>query len=188
MQNVDRHAVRYDGTTMLFHWLTALLVAGQWLGAQTIDWFPKGPLRVDVRSLHITFGTVLACLLVARLVWRVTGGRRLRAADPGPLQVLARATHWGLYALLLAMVSVGMFLAWARGDSLFNLVRIPAYAPGDHDFADRVQDIHATIGWMIVGLAGFHAAAALVHRYVWRDTILARMLPGKRGAPPTRAP
>jgi cytochrome b561 len=170
---------RYDRTTIILHWLIALLVAGQWLGAQTIDWFPKGALRVDARSMHITGGLTLAVLLVASLVWRLTKGRHLPAADPGPLHVLAKATHWGLYALLLAMVAVGVFLVWARGDSWFNLFRVPAYWPGDHDFADQVQDIHATIGWMILGLSGFHAAAALIHHYVWRDGVLRRMWPGR---------
>jgi cytochrome b561 len=170
---------RYDRTTIVLHWLIALLVAGQWLGAQTIDWFSKGALRVDARSMHITGGLTLAVLLVASLVWRLTKGRHLPAADPGPLHVLAKATHWGLYALLLAMIAVGVFLVWARGDSWFNLFRVPAYRPGDHDFADQVQDIHATIGWMILGLAGFHAAAALIHHYVWRDGVLRRMWPGR---------
>ncbi len=93
------------------------------------------------------------------------------------LHVLAKGTHWGLYLLLLAMVSVGAFLAWTRGDSIFGLFAIPAYKPGDHGLVDQVQDIHATIGWIIVGLAGTHAAAALVHRYIWHDRVLARMLP-----------
>ncbi len=177
MQPVDRGAVRYDGTTMVLHWLTAVLVAAQWLGAQTIDWFPKGALRVDARSMHITFGVLLAVLIAARLIWRATNGRRLPAADSGPLHMLAKATHWGLYALVIAMLGVGLFLTWARGDSWFNVFRIPAFRPGDHDFADQVQDIHATIGYLILGLAGFHALAALLHRYVWHDGVLARMLP-----------
>ena len=178
MQPVSRDAPRYDRTTILLHWLIAVLVLGQWLGAQTIDWFPKGPLRIDARSMHITGGLVVGGLLAFRLVWCATQGRRLPAADPGPLHVLAKATHWILYALLIAMVAVGIFLVWARGDSWFNLFSVPAYAPGDHDFADRVQDVHGTIGWLILGLAGFHAAAALVHHYFWRDGVLRRMLPG----------
>ena len=180
MQAVDERAPRYDRATRVFHWLTAILVAGQWLGAQTIDWFPRGPLRIDARSVHITVGTLLAVLLVARLVWRATNGRRLPAADRGLLHVIAKATHWSLYTLLLAMVSAGLFLTWTRGDSLFNLFSIPAFDPGNQDLAQQTQDIHATIGWIIVGLAGLHAAAALVHHYVWRDGLLRRMLPARR--------
>ncbi len=76
MQPVSPAAMRYDTETIAFHWLTALLVAGQWLGAQVIDWFPRGPLRVDARSVHIIGGAMLAALLLARIAWRATQGRR----------------------------------------------------------------------------------------------------------------
>lgn len=177
MQPVTANARRYDGATIAFHWVTAILVAFQWLGAQTIDWFPRGALRVDARSVHITVGVSLAVLLVARLFWRATGGRRLPLADRGALNVVAKGTHWGLYALLLAMVTVGVALTWARGDSIFNLFTLPRLDPADRGLAGQIQEVHATIGWIIVILAGVHAAAALMHRYLWRDGVLGRMLP-----------
>jgi cytochrome b561 len=177
MQPVTTTARRYDPLTMFFHWATALLVVTQWLGAQVIDWFPRGPLRVDARSVHITFGVLLAALLVGRVAWRLTGGRRLPLADKGALNVVAKGTHWGLYALLGAMVLAGLFLTWTRGDSIFNLFSVPAYDPADKALPDQVLEVHATIGLLILGLAGLHAGAALVHRYLWHDGVLARMLP-----------
>ena len=177
MQAVSTDAKRYHPATMFFHWATALLVATQWLGAQTIDWFPRGPLRVDARSVHITGGVVLATLVAGRLLWRVTRGRRLPLADEGALNLVAKGTRWGLYALLGAMVTAGLFLAWVRGDSIFNLFSIPAYDPGNPGLKNQVLGVHATIGWLILALAGLHAGAALVHRYVWHDGVLGRMLP-----------
>lgn len=177
MQSVDPTATRYDGRTMLFHWLTAVLVATQWLGAQVIDWFPRGPLRVDARSVHITMGMLLALVLVVRIVWRLTAGRRLPLADKGALNLVAKGTHWALYLLLIAMVTAGIALTWARGDSLFNLVAIPSFAPGNKAVTGQLFQIHDTIGWIILAVAGVHAAAALVHRYLWHDGVLARMLP-----------
>ncbi|GAC1478560.1 MAG: cytochrome b [Acetobacteraceae bacterium] len=176
MQPVTTDAQNYDGITRFFHWATAILVVEQWLGAQVIDWFPRGPLRVDARSTHITFGVLLAALLFARVVWRLTRGRRLALADKGVVNVVAKGTHWGLYALLAAMVLVGMFLTWARGDNLWNLVSLPRFAPDQPGLSGEVQDIHATIGWIIVAFVGLHAAATLVHHYVWRDGVLGRML------------
>jgi cytochrome b561 len=177
MPPVDPDADSYDATTIFFHWATAALVAVQWLGAQVIDLFPSRALRVDARSVHIAGGVLLALVLVARLAWRATAGRRLQPADAGLLEVLAKLTHWAMYALLVAMVLVGLFLVWARGDSIFNLFRIPAYIQGDQALARRVLGLHGTISWAILGLAGVHAAAALFHRYALRDGVLARMLP-----------
>jgi cytochrome b561 len=124
---------------------------------------------------------LLAAVLVVRIVWRLTRGRRLPAADQGLTHVLAKATHWALYALVAAMLLVGMALAWTRGDSLFNLFTIPAYDPGNKALASQMGDIHATIGWIILAVAGLHAAAALFHRFVWHDGVLARMLLGAPG-------
>jgi cytochrome b561 len=167
---------RYDKATILFHWATAVLVFGQWFGAQTIDWFPRGPLRVDARSVHIVVGVLLTALLVARIVWRLSAGRRLPTEGPSPaVAFLAKSVHRLLYLLLLAMVLVGLALTWARGDSLFNLFSIPAFDPGNKALAHRIFDIHNFLGWAILGLAGLHAGAALVHRYVWKDGVLARM-------------
>jgi cytochrome b561 len=180
MQPVSPRATRYDTTTIAFHWITAILVATQWLGAQTIDWFPKGALRTDARSVHISCGMLLAAILLARIVWRLTAGRRLPLADGPLLSVVAKATHWGLYVLIATMVLVGMTLTWTRGESIFNLFTLPPFDPGNHALADQVQEVHATIGWIIVAVAGLHAAAALFHRLVWRDGVLDRMLPGGR--------
>jgi cytochrome b561 len=176
MQPVSTGALRYDSTTIFLHWATVVLVVFQWLGAHTIDFFPRGPLRVDARSLHISVGVLLAAVLLIRLYWRATRGRRLPPAATGPLELLSRAVHFGLYGLIAAMVLVGVFLTWARGDSIFNLFSVPAYEPGNRALADQILKLHETIGWLIVALAGLHAAAALVHRYVWRDGVFGRML------------
>jgi len=178
MQPVSPTATRYDAASITLHWLTAILVPAQWFGAQTIDWFPRGAPRVDARSVHITLGALLAALLAARIIWRLTGGRRLPRADPAPLAILAKLTHWGLYVLVAAMVIVGMVLTWVRGDSIFNLFSIPAFDPSSRKLVDPVYNIHTTIGWIILAVAGLHAAAALFHRLVWKDGVLNRMLPG----------
>lgn len=169
--------LRYDRVTMLFHWLTALIVVGQWVGGQTIDWFPRGPLRTDARSVHIVAGTLLAAILVARIAWRLTRGRRLPPADTGALNLVAKGTHWGLYAMLSAMVGIGLFLTWVRGDSIFGLFNVPQFRPGDRALRGMLLDWHATLANVILAVAGLHAAAALAHRYVWKDGVLARMLP-----------
>lgn len=183
MQSGSDGLQRYDGRTIFYHWATVLLVVLQFALAWTIDDFPRGALRVDARSAHITLGSLLAVLLIARLAWRAKGGRRLPAADPGVVHVAAKATHWGLYLLLLAMVSVGFFLTWVRGDNFYNLFAIPAFDPSNQPLRRETQELHATIGWIIIGVAGVHAVAALAHRYLWRDGVLARMLPGVSTSP-----
>ena len=179
MQPVSLGARRYDSRTILFHWATLILVAAQWVLAQVIDDFPRGSPRVAARSTHILLGLAIAALLLGRVLWRATRGRRLPAADSGALHAVAKLTHWGMYLLLAAALLLGMFTAWAQGDSIYGLFSLPAYDPANHDFGDQVAGVHGTVVTILLILAGFHAAAALVHQFVWRDGLLRRMLPGR---------
>jgi cytochrome b561 len=180
MQPIDANATRYDRRTIAFHWLTAFLVAFQWGGAQMIDWFPRGLPRIEARSVHIVTGVALAVIIVVRLVWRLTRGRRLPPAGEGVVQHASHAVHWAMYLLLGAMSIVGVSLAWVRGDSLFGLLTIPAFDPGNRALVHSVQEIHETVGWIILTVAGLHAAAALVHHFVLKDGVLLRMSPHDR--------
>lgn len=182
MQPVTPNASHYDRRTIFFHWATFALVVLQFVVAWTIDDFPSGALRVDARSVHITLGLLLAVVLLARIVWRATEGRRLPAADHGAKHIVAKGTHWGLYLLLLAMVALGITLTWARGDSIYNLFSIPSFAPGNRALSNQIQEWHGDIGWIIIAVAGLHAAAALAHRFLWRNGVLNRMAVGWRGA------
>ena len=178
MQPVSLRAVRYDARTIAFHWATVVLVAAQWVLAQVIDDFPRGAPRVAARSTHIVLGLVIAAVVLWRVLWRATRGRRLPAADRGALHAVAKLTHWGMYGLIAAALLLGMFTAWAQGDSIYGLFKLPDYMPGNPDFGDQVAGVHGTVVTVLLILAGVHAAAALVHQYVWRDGLLRRMLPG----------
>ena len=177
MQPTETAARRYDPTTIALHWLTLLLVAEQWIGAHLIDDFARGTPRVMARSVHITFGVVVVLLLLARLAWRGTRGRRLPAADRGALHVLAKATHWGMYALLAAILVLGVLTAFLQGDSIYTLFSLPSPAPDDRALRRAIVGYHAVAANIILAVAGLHAAAALAHQFVWRDGLLLRMVP-----------
>jgi len=80
--------------------------------------------------LHWATVVLLAALLLGRVAWRVTGGRRMPLAGKGAPNIVAKGTHWGPYALLAGMV-----------------------------------------------LPGMHTVVGLVHRDLWHDGVLSRMLP-----------
>jgi cytochrome b561 len=177
--NKDRIGVavyRYDTPTIVLHWLTAALVAVLWIIGQTVD-FPPGALRIDYRSVHIVMGVVLACVLLARLVWRIWRGLTMPPDRHRLLAAAAKAMHWALYLLLFVAVTVGFVYEWARGDSLFNLVRLPSFAHGDRGLIHMIGGWHALAANSVVIIAGLHALAALSHHYVMRDDVLTRMAP-----------
>lgn len=171
----------YDRTTILLHWVTAVCVVVLWVIGQTADWLPRGPGRGAYWSTHVLLGFVLAAVLVWRVAWRASGGRRLPAADRGALQVFAKATHYLLYLLLLVVVGLGIVNAFVRGYTLYGLVSLPQI--GDREWRRQITDWHGLASNVLLGLALFHAAAGLVHHYFWRDGLLRRMVPAADAGP-----
>jgi cytochrome b561 len=170
--------VSYDRRTIQLHWVTAALVGLLWAIAQVIDFFPKGAPKIAVRSVHIILGVVLGVILLARIVWRSRPARRLPRASDGVVGHAARIVHWALYAGLVAVILLGISNAWARGDSIFSLFRIPKLYAGNPLLKPTIENLHKTFANALVILAAAHAVAALVHHFILRDGVLRRMLPG----------
>ena len=106
---------------------------------------------------------------------RGTGVRRLSSADAGIVHMAARATHHLLYGLLPTVVALGVVNAFVRGCSLFGLVRLPWV--GDRAWRRPITERHGLAASILLGLAFFQAAAALVHHCAWRNGVPRRMLP-----------
>lgn len=182
-RSVKTSGTVYDRTTIALHWVTAVSVAILWIIGQTADWIPHGPANVAVWSVHVLLGFLLAGILAWRVAWRASGGRRLPPADSGALEPFAKLTHYLLYALLLVVVVLGVVNAFVRGYNLFDLVSLPQL--GDRDWRRPITHWHGLASNILLGLALFHAAAALVHHYLWHDAVLKRMMPttGAAGTP-----
>jgi cytochrome b561 len=176
---------RYGAIPRFLHWMTVVLVAVAWALGTFGDDLPKGAARATGLFIHISAGLLILVALVTRLVWRVVDpapplepnefGRWLGAlADPA-----ARLGHYTLYALLVAVPVVGIIAQFARGDALplFGIGEIPSPWMRDRAFAHSVTEIHEIAANALVIVASFHAAAALVHHFVFRDNTLVRMLP-----------
>ncbi|MDE1489244.1 hypothetical protein JSY31_23825, partial [Xenorhabdus bovienii] len=86
-----------------------------------IDFFPKGAPRINMRSAHIACGVLLGLILIARLLWRRTGGTQLPQANKGMADKAAVGVHHLLYLMMGVTVLVGVACVWIRGDNLFNL-------------------------------------------------------------------
>ncbi|HEX5127139.1 MAG TPA: cytochrome b/b6 domain-containing protein, partial [Rhodocyclaceae bacterium] len=61
-----------------------------------------------------------------------------------------------------------------------NLLKIPAFDPGNKALRSMVGDLHALFANAVIIVAALHAAAGLFHHYVWKDNVLRRMLPAPR--------
>ena len=120
-------------------------------------------------------------LLLGRAAWRV--------GDPPPPvessglgvwgERAGQFAHYALYVLLAAVSIAGIVVQFARGNALpvFGLFEIASPWVADRAFARSVKEVHEVLANALVILAILHAAAALVHHWIFRDRTLARMLP-----------
>ena len=168
-------SARYDGRTIVLHWLTAGLVITLWGLAQVIDFFPN-ELRVYPRSAHILLGVSLVLIYAMRVIWRSTSGRSLPPADRGWMGLTATVMHYGLYAVVAATLVLGLGYEALRADNILNLGRLPALAPDDKALRRLIGGWHGTAANIVLILAGLHATAALFHQYVLKDNLIRRMM------------
>ena len=176
----DIEKARYDWLTITLHWLTAALVVTLFALALIWDELPRGtPLRKGMQSWHISLGLTLVVVYTVRVLWHVIGSRRLPPAATGLQQMAAKAVHYALYGLMAVQMVLGFLFRWAQGEpfSFFGFFDVPALMAADHGMANTYGELHETVAWIIIVLAGGHAALALLHHYVLKDGVLLRMLP-----------
>src|SRR5215468_2546565 len=124
----------YSATARALHWIAAALVLFMLpLGVViTNEW--GGPLQDPLYDLHRSIGTVIIPLVILRLGYRLMHPPLPLPEDIPPLQQLAaRATHWGLYALLMVQPFVGWVAtsAYRAPIMVFGLFELPPICPQD---------------------------------------------------------
>lgn len=171
----------YDSIAILLHWTTAILVLLQFILSQTWG-FADRPARHLMIVAHMSFGMLLAAVILVRITWRLMPGHQMPPAVEGWVEIASKAVHYVLYALLASEAVLGFVLRWSGNEamSFFGLLIPPPFAPFSKDAHHLVGQAHEWIGWTIVILAAGHAAAALFHHYVLKDAVLRRMLPGRQ--------
>ncbi len=171
-------SVHYDNTSIALHWATALLVLLNFALAETWDFFPRPEHHLMIIG-HISFGILLTAVIAARIIWRWKFGRALPAAGHGALDLVAKALHHILYVLVVAEVLLGYATRWTDNQPLnfFGLIIPSPFGHFSKATGRLVDNIHDYNAWIIMGLVGIHAVAAIGHHFLLKDKVLRRMLP-----------
>jgi cytochrome b561 len=179
----------FDRPIRILHWLTVLLVAAVFGLAFGIDLASSKAEKLALIQLHRSFGATVWAVTLARLAWRRVSRFPNWPADlPQPMRLAAQGSEWALYVLLLIQPILGVLYTNAHGDrvNLFYLGRLPALIGRDRALERQLGEVHETVGLVLLGLIGLHAAAALYHHFWRRDETLRAMLPSlarRRDAP-----
>jgi cytochrome b561 len=173
---------------MALHWLTAVLVVANLAGGHLVELSEDGgstgrATAATLVMLHMSSGVTILLLSVGRIGWRLG-----HAPPPWPAYMTrlerwaAGSVHLGFYILLLLLPLSG----WAMQSTQrlpapvpwFGLTSLPPL-PLPRHLAGLFEDSHALLGWAMLALLALHLAAAVKHRWLDRDDILARMLPSR---------
>lgn len=140
---------RYGAGPQALHWLTAIFVICGFLLGQFGDVLPKGAPRDFGLLMHMTLGQCVLALLLVRLAWRNVNPPPPPEATPlGRLIELAgKASHFTLYALLLAVPLLGMVVQLKRGNALpiFGFWQVQSPWPVDRNLARSILSLHGTL-------------------------------------------
>lgn len=166
---------KYDATTIVLHWLIALILVGNGVLALVIDAWPKDQ-RPPIVNLHAVLGVALLALTLWRIANRVV--KPTPPLPPGPvwMEKSAKAVQGLLYLLTLTIPISGMVMMQMRGRGVdFGFFQIPVMLTENRDAARGVKEVHELMFWGAMALAGLHAAAAFWHQLSLRDRLIDRM-------------
>jgi cytochrome b561 len=177
---LGQSAMRYSRVAMWFHWVIAALIAANlFLGLYHDDFGDSA--RSWMMFFHKANGLTVLALSLARLGWRV--GHR-----PPPLDavlrpweaMIARATHWAFYALMIALPLTGWSLSSSsnRPTNYYGIAEIaPLPVPRTDDVHDALEDTHETLGKLMIALILLHLAGAAKHHVGGHRHVVGRMAP-----------
>ena len=98
---------------------------------------------------------------------------------PAWQRLSAQWTHSLLYLLMIAMPVSGWMMSSAKGFPVvwFGVLPLPDLIEKNHDVGELLQEVHETLGVVLLTLLAVHVAAAIQHHVKDRDDVLSRMLP-----------
>ena len=166
----------------VLHWLMAILILAMlFIGigmVATVSERHEWLLRI-----HKPLGIAILLLAVVRLAVRLRHPPPPLPADLPALQKLAaHASHWLLYALMIAMPLVGWAMLSAGGYPVMlgDSLRLPAIFPADATAFAILRHLHAWLALLLLLTFLAHLGAALYHGLIRRDGVLASMVGGRR--------
>jgi len=152
----------YSGQQVILHWATVVLVAFQMIFHEGIsrafeEGLKSGELSFSVPViLHFVFGSMITFLVIWRLMLRNERGVPGHVeGEPAVFQKLSTLAHWAFYVVLLLLPVTGA-IAWGMG----------AEGPGN---------AHEILKQVLLVLILAHVGAVIVHQFVWKTNLLARM-------------
>lgn len=183
------HSTRYSTVAIFLHWLIALIIIANIIGAFVSEPFFESSNPADkatgalLMGLHKAAGISVIFLTLVRIGWRLMHPPAALPAHMARWEVaLSKATHGVFYFLMLAVPLAGWLMSSAHPGaspiSWFGFFEIPQLPIADNKATAHFwEEVHEISAFVMIGLIVLHVAAALKHQFINRDDVVARMAP-----------
>ena len=167
----------------ILHWLIALMVLGLFpFGLWMVDVAPRSE-RPYYFAMHASLGITLLTLMLVRFIWWVTN---VTPAPPEGMPAWQRTAAWISHRLLYFSTFATAIVGWLMSGTfehplepkVFGLFLAPQLLSAGSPYHELLTEMHETLAFVLIALVGIHAAAALYHHFVLRDSVLRRMVSG----------
>lgn len=168
---------RFALPARVLHWLMAALILAMLLiGAGMLS--TSTALYPELLAWHRPIGIAILLLALVRLAYRVTHRPPPLPADLPAIQAAAAiASHYLLYALMIAMPLIGWGMQSAGGYpiTLWKGVALPPILPHNIVWYGWLRCTHGLLAYAFFLLILGHLAAALFHALIRRDGVFRSM-------------
>lgn len=176
---------RYRPIQRRLHWIIFALVLITYLLINIHHMTLRtDPFHATSEHLHMLAGILVLLLTLPRLwVRRKYGAPPIQPPVTRMVAMVARITHWALYAFLVVQPVIGIAYRQIKGKdiSLFGTTIIPSFVSHPNlELAKEIFQYHAWIGTAFYYVIALHILAALWHHYLRGDNTMHRMLAPKR--------
>jgi superoxide oxidase len=161
------------------HWLVVFFLSSLMLEAFQFKWkLPED--RGAAVPVHVAIGVIVLGITFFRLaVRKAYPPPQTPDASPQWVKAGAKVGHFLLYAILLFLGLIGLFMAAISPVDirLFSGFNVSAFAPANPELLAQLRPIHFAGSIAFVVVLAAHIMGALWHHFILKDNVLVRMLP-----------
>jgi len=166
---------RYSLPFRLLHWLTALIILMMLIAGQQFAGEMAEADRIFSLTGHSSLGAMIVGLLILRVALRLTGLSGRPVQDIAPWQNFAsKVVQAGIYLLMIYLPVTGLLVARNHplpvqpfGGASISTPNLTSY--------EALRPLHEYGTKALMLLLVLHIGAALMHRLILRDRVMASM-------------
>lgn len=169
--------MHYNTLSKLLHWTTAILILGLLALGFYMAQLDYSDDKIKLYGLHKSFGLLVLMLGIVRVTWHLLVKKPKSLPEHKKWEKgLSHAVHALLYLCIFAIPLSGWIMSSAGDFAVqFFGINMPDIVAKDKELFETSGEVHETLAFIVLCLAGLHFLGAAKHHIIDRDQTLTRM-------------